>query len=256
MKYGQDWQPPGVDWSSTRGRILLAASALFARRGYFGTSTRDIADEVQIKQPSLFHHFEAKHEIFRTLVELDLGPSIGRVSRRIEEDSTWAEKLHLTIACDVRAVLVQPFDARGLYQDAVLGLAEFTDEREGIALFHELVEHIISSGRQAGEFVDFEPSFVQRAINGVLFEALREQGGPGGRVREGRPLQAADFVVRALLVDQGALDRIRPMTSVRLDAPAGASEATGENPGASEATGENPEASEATGETPAAAPIR
>ena len=216
MKYGQGWRPAAVDWSSTRGRILLAASALFAQRGYFGTSTRDIADAVQIRQPSLFHHFEAKHEIFRTLVELDLGPSIDRIQGRIAEESTWAEKLHLAIACDVREVLIQPFDARGLYQDAVLGLDEFTDEREGIALFHELVEHVISSGREAGEFVVFEPSFVQRAVNGVLFETLREQGGPGGHIRERRPLQAADFVLRALLVEQNRLDHVRAVTQDRL----------------------------------------
>jgi AcrR family transcriptional regulator len=216
VKYGQGWQAPAVDWSSTRGRILLAASALFAQRGYFGTSTRDIADAVQVRQPSLFHHFEAKHEIFRTLVELDLGPSIDRIQSRIDEASTWAEKLHLAIACDVREVLIQPFDARGLYQDAVLGLDEFTDEREGIALFHELVERVISSGREAGEFVVFEPSFVQRAVNGVLFETLREQGGPGGYIRERRPLQAADFVLRALLVDQTRLDHLRAVTEDRL----------------------------------------
>jgi AcrR family transcriptional regulator len=117
VKYGHGWVPAVVDWSSTRGRILLAASGLFARRGYFGTSTRDIADAVQIRQPSLFHHFDAKHVIFRTLVELDLAPSIDRISRRLDDDSAWAEKLHLTIACDVREALVQPFDARGLYQD-------------------------------------------------------------------------------------------------------------------------------------------
>ena len=216
MKYGQGWRPPQVDWSSTRGRILLAASALFAQRGYFGTSTRDIADAVRVRQPSLFHHFEAKHEIFRTLVELDLGPSIDRMQSRIAEESTWAEKLHLAIACDVREALIQPFDARGLYQDAVLGLDEFADEREGIALFHELVEHVISSGREAGEFVVFEPSFVQRAVNGVLFETLREQGGPGGRIRERRPLQAADFVLRALLVDQDTLDHVREVTRQQL----------------------------------------
>lgn len=189
---------------------------MFAQRGYFGTSTRDIADAVQVRQPSLFHHFEAKHEIFRTLVELDLGPSIDRIQSRIDEASTWAEKLHLAIACDVREVLIQPFDARGLYQDAVLGLDEFTDEREGIALFHELVERVISSGREAGEFVVFEPSFVQRAVNGVLFETLREQGGPGGYIRERRPLQAADFVLRALLVDQTRLDHLRAVTEDRL----------------------------------------
>jgi AcrR family transcriptional regulator len=216
VKYGQGWQPPAVDWSSTRGRILLAASTLFAQRGYFGTSTRDIADAVSIRQPSLFHHFGAKHEIFRTLIEMDLGPSIDRIRSRIDEESTWAEKLHLAVACDVREVLIQPFDARGLYQDAVLGLDEFAAERDGIALFHELVEHVISSGQRAGEFADFEPSFVQRAVNGVLFETLREQGGPTGRLSKRRPLQAADFVVRALLVDPDELESIRHVTRSRL----------------------------------------
>jgi AcrR family transcriptional regulator len=221
VKYGTGWRPAAVDWASTRGRILLAASSLFAQRGYFGTSTRDIAEAVDVKQPSLFHHFEAKHAIFRTLVELDLGPSIDRISTRLTEESTWGQKLHLAIACDVREVLVQPFDARGLYQDAVLGLDEFADERAGIELFHELVERVISGGRAAGEFVDFEPSFVQRAVNGVLFETLREQGGPSGRRRERRPLQAADFLLRALLVDGHALDGIRAVTVRRLGGTAG-----------------------------------
>jgi AcrR family transcriptional regulator len=216
VKYGQGWQPRTVDWSSTRGRILLSASVLFAQRGYFGTSTRDIAEAVQIRQPSLFHHFQAKHEIFRALVELDLGPSIDRMAQRLAERSSWAEKLHLAIACDVREILVQPFDARGLYQDAVLALDEFSAEREGIALFHDQIERVIRGGRRAGEFVAFEPSFVQRAINGVLFETLREQGGPSGRMRHERPLQAADFVVRSMLVDPSRLDDIRAATQARL----------------------------------------
>lgn len=215
VKYGQGWQPKTVDWTSTRGRILLAASVLFAQRGYFGTSTRDIAEAVQIRQPSLFHHFQAKHEVFRELVELDLGPTIDRMNQRLSERSTWAEKLHLAIACDVREILVQPFDARGLYQDAVLALDEFSDEREGIALFHEQIERVVDGGCAAGEFVPFEPSFVLRATNGVLFETLREQGGPG-RMRQERPLQAADFVVRSLLVDQSRLATIQEVTRTRL----------------------------------------
>lgn len=216
MKYGKDWEPKTVDWSSTRGRILLASSILFAQRGYFGTSTRDIADAVRIRQPSLFHHFQAKHEIFRALVELDLGPSIGRMNQRLDEPSSWAEKLHLAIACDVREILVQPFDARGLYQDAVLALDDFAAEREGIALFHDQIERVIDRGSDAGEFVPCEPSFVVRAINGTLFETLREQGGPSGPTRRDRPLQAADFVVRSLLVDQSRLPAIREVTRTRL----------------------------------------
>ena len=205
-----------MDWSSTRGRILLASSVLFAQRGYFGTSTRDIAEAVHIRQPSLFHHFQAKHEIFRTLVELDLGPSIDRMDQRLRERSSWAEKLHLATACDVREILVQPFDARGLYQDAVLALDEFAAEREGIAMFHDQIERIIDGGCAAGEFVTCEPSFVVRAINGTLFETLREQGGPSGHMRHERPIQAADFVVRSLLADQSRLAAIQKATRVRL----------------------------------------
>lgn len=216
MKYGPDWQSLEVDWSSTRGRILLAAASLFAQRGFFGTSTRDIADAVKIRQPSLFHHFEAKHAIYQTLVELDLGPSVARLVRCLAEDTSWAEKLHLSIACDLRQALDQPFDSRGLYQDAVLGLDELAEERAGIALFHELVERVVTEGCAAGEFVAFEPGFVQRAMNGVLFESLREQGGPGGRVRGPRPLEAADFVLRALLVDQDRLSRLQSVTTARL----------------------------------------
>ena len=218
MKYGPDWQPPEVDWTSTRGRILLAAASLFAARGFFGTSTRDIADAVQIRQPSLFHHFEAKHAIYQSLVELDLGPSVARIREYLAEDISWAAKLHLTIACDVRQALDQPFDSRGLYQDAVLSLAELADERAGIAVFHELVERVVTAGCEAGEFVAFEPGFVQRAMNGVLFETLREQGGPGGRVRGRRPLEAADFVLRALLVDNGDLADLQAATMARLTA--------------------------------------
>lgn len=71
---------------------------------------------------------EASEAKARTLLDdAQLGPSIDRIRSRIQEESTWAEKLHLAVACDVREVLMQPFDARGLYQDAVLGLDEFAD---------------------------------------------------------------------------------------------------------------------------------
>ncbi|MFZ9427052.1 MAG: TetR/AcrR family transcriptional regulator, partial [Ilumatobacteraceae bacterium] len=60
------------DLSSTPSRILAEASRLFAINGFHGTSTRDIADAVGIRQPSLFHHFATKHAILATLLDLDL----------------------------------------------------------------------------------------------------------------------------------------------------------------------------------------
>jgi hypothetical protein len=79
------------------------------------------------------------------------------------------------------------------------------------------MEQLIIGGQNSGEFVDVEPSFVQRAVNGVLFETVREQGGPNGPVRHARPLQAGDFVLRAVLVDPAALSAVRETTRRRLD---------------------------------------
>ncbi len=46
-----------------RQRIISAAGRLFAERGYAGTSVRDIARELGISNPSIYHHFASKAEV-------------------------------------------------------------------------------------------------------------------------------------------------------------------------------------------------
>jgi AcrR family transcriptional regulator len=53
--------------SSVRGeKILQAAGKLFARQGYYGTSTREIARLAEVSENTLFRHFENKEELFRS----------------------------------------------------------------------------------------------------------------------------------------------------------------------------------------------
>ncbi len=53
----------------TRDRVLQVAQALFAERGYRGTSLRDISARIGIKAPSLFHHFSSKDEIYLAVLD-------------------------------------------------------------------------------------------------------------------------------------------------------------------------------------------
>lgn len=46
-----------------RERILVAAAHLFRKKGYKGTTVRDIAEAVGIQSGSLFHHFATKEEM-------------------------------------------------------------------------------------------------------------------------------------------------------------------------------------------------
>lgn len=52
-----------------RRRILAAALALFAERGYAGTSVRDLAEHLGVTKAAITHHFPAKEQILAELVE-------------------------------------------------------------------------------------------------------------------------------------------------------------------------------------------
>ncbi|MBY8870365.1 TetR/AcrR family transcriptional regulator [Micromonospora sp. PLK6-60] len=62
--------PDGVTPPGTRGRILHAALRLFAERGFFGASIRDIAREVGINSATLYAHYPGKEDVLAELVRL------------------------------------------------------------------------------------------------------------------------------------------------------------------------------------------
>jgi AcrR family transcriptional regulator len=52
-----------------RQQILEVASGLFARQGFQGTTTREIAEEAGINEALLFRHFPSKENLYWTLIE-------------------------------------------------------------------------------------------------------------------------------------------------------------------------------------------
>lgn len=54
---------------NTKEIILFESLKLFSDKGYDGVTVRDIAEEVGIKQSSLYKHYKSKQEIFDTLVD-------------------------------------------------------------------------------------------------------------------------------------------------------------------------------------------
>jgi AcrR family transcriptional regulator len=66
-------RPPKSDAGDTKELLLQAALALFADKGYEGTSVRDIARSVGLSESVLYAHFSGKRAIFNAVFER-LGP--------------------------------------------------------------------------------------------------------------------------------------------------------------------------------------
>jgi len=76
-------RPPKAEAGDTRARILDAALDGFSRQGYTGTSIRQIARAVGIRESSLYNHFPSKQAIFDALLA-ETGP--GAVLELLESD--------------------------------------------------------------------------------------------------------------------------------------------------------------------------
>jgi AcrR family transcriptional regulator len=55
--------------TGTRDQILAAALRLFAHKSYAQTGMDEIAREVGISKPAIYHYFESKEKLFVTLIE-------------------------------------------------------------------------------------------------------------------------------------------------------------------------------------------
>jgi AcrR family transcriptional regulator len=198
--------------TTTRDRILFESAELIAQRGYQATTTRDVADAVGIRQPSLFHHFPSKAAIVEALLEWDLGSAVPRVNRIARSDAPAAVRLYAYLQGDVAHLATAKFNLSGVYADQVIGLPEFAkwaDMHEGLL---RTVESMVREGIEAGEFLAVDPTLVRQAIASTLIGALTVHSGRG-RHSDRLGGEVAHLIVRGLLRDCDQIDAIAAAAS-------------------------------------------
>lgn len=152
-----------------RNEILQAAAQIFREKGYHAASMRDIANAVDLRKASLYHHVESKQELLLELLDRALDLLIGDVSEVLASDADPPEKLRqamraymarLTHNADLSAVLL--LEHRSLAADLRKAHIERRDRFEG------LWRQLIKDGIRTGFFRSIDSDIAGFVLLGVL----------------------------------------------------------------------------------------
>ncbi len=123
----------------TTQRALDAAEQLFADQGYEGTTVRQIAKAIDIREPSLYKHFQSKEAIYAAVLERGTKPLLDEIESWLETQMPMNDIL--TIPQKMIALLAQHPNVAKLLQREMMA-----NEISPIAL--QWFKDLFSSGVQ------------------------------------------------------------------------------------------------------------
>lgn len=192
----------------TRDAILVEASRLFAMRGYFGTSTRDIATAVGIKQPSLFHHFATKQVIAEELLRYSVEAPLTLARQLLDHPAPAAVRIYRYAWFDTRHLLTSPYDLTGIHRDDLIGAPEFVSWSRKAQQLRRDLQAIVRQGVADGSLREVNPVLTQELISGMNLNTIRMAHTGRPSPSKNVPKFVADFILRALLANPETLPKV------------------------------------------------
>ncbi len=183
---------------------MYEAAELFARQGYHGTTTREIAEAVGIRQPSLFYHFPNKKSIVEAILDWDLDIALPMVRAIAQRSESAAVRLFMYLRADVTHLASAPYNLSGVYTEEVIAAPDFAPWAGRRDKLHDIVEGIVREGMASGEFVRMDSHIIRHALGGILVRVLTIHSGGRGTI-DALADDIARLMVRAILVDRSNL---------------------------------------------------
>lgn len=153
----------------TRTDIIDAAIHLFNQNGYHATSMRDIAQAVDLKKPSLYHHFDSKEAILLAILETGMDQFIAEMEAIAAADGGCEAKLVAAVEAHARLIADNPEGAAVfLHEDRGLGaeyLAEYVAKRDRV---EQLFRAIVRQGIDEGVFHETDVAITTHALLGAV----------------------------------------------------------------------------------------
>ena len=187
--------PARLSAEDRRQQIMQVATGLFARQGFEGTTTRQIAEEAGVNEALLFRHFPSKENLYCTLIE-ELCSARGRSNRLnaiLSKGGSDAE---------VFTAIAHEFLSRTPHDTELTRLLWFTALenhtlserffREYVAVYYEALAGYIAQRIRQGAFRKIDPLLAARGFLGmVVYHFLIQELFSGEKYQQFNPEDVA-----------------------------------------------------------------
>jgi len=222
--------PRSLKNRAQRERILDAARALFASRGFDAVTMGDVAEEAGVVRATVFNHFGSKAGLVEAITEGVLDAWAGLLDNALADETTSTPTL-VRALFDHMGFGIEQFHGfyRGVFREIMkvqVGLEEGGVAVAANARAHTKLERLIARGQQRGDLSrafasdDLVSTFMSLA-NGTITRWLYEAA--AGSLRE-RMRSAAEIWLGAVATGArrdeplpdlfGAIELIRPVTPI------------------------------------------
>jgi len=164
-----------------RQQILELATELFARQGYQGTTTRQIAQQVRVNEAIIFRHFPTKEDLYWAVIENQIRVRGGRA--RLESRLAAGGSDHELLTAIAEELLGRDVTLSRLLLYTALENHELTSRffRTHVAQYLEVLADYIRHGIAAGRFRDVDPLLAARGFLGMIWYHFQIQELFGGK---------------------------------------------------------------------------
>ena len=156
-------------YQQQRLQAIRSAAAVFAEKGFHGSSTRDIAEHMGIKQGSLYYYFKSKEEALGEVCLFGIEDYVEHMKTIAASDQSFESKLMATITSHLSS-----------YRERNEALKVYNDERLYLPLekrrnlkslgsgYRQLLQKIFEEGVQSGALREsIDCHFGAQAVIGI-----------------------------------------------------------------------------------------
>jgi AcrR family transcriptional regulator len=153
---------------NSRARVLKAATALFAAKGFHETSTREVARKARVNEITIFRHFKNKQELYLQVLNSKLGVMVPESLLPLLQSSGNSEEVFLSLAEHLQQLLDPVFLRLVFY--AALEKPELLKKcySPRLTSFHEILGEHMRERIDGGVLRNVDPMLMGRALVGII----------------------------------------------------------------------------------------